>query len=89
MAGPPSATGSKYLRSIDILLKEKSRATCGLYIQSVDTIRKRELYKTLSILGNGIGPPERRVIEQLSHAPVEAEPFIAHKTITKSWYKRQ
>jgi len=39
--------------------------------KSADTIRKCELYKTLSILGNGIGPPERRVIEQLSHALVE------------------
>ena len=39
--------------------------------KNVDMIRKRELYKTLSILGNGISPVERRVIEQLSHALVE------------------
>ena len=57
--------------------------------KSVDAIRKRVLYKTLSIVGNGIGPSERRVIEQLSHALVEAEPFITHKTITKSRYKKQ
>ena len=39
--------------------------------KNADMIRKRELYKTLSILGNGISPVERRVIEQLSHALVE------------------
>ena len=60
------------MKSVDILLKRKKVEPLVVSIfKSVDTIRKRELYKTLSILGNGIGPSERRVIEQLSHALVE------------------
>jgi glutamyl-tRNA reductase len=60
------------MKSVDILLKRKKVEPLVVSIfKSVDTIRKRELYKTLSILGNGIGPAERRVIEQLSHALVE------------------
>ena len=60
------------MKSVDILLKRKKIEPLVVSVfKNVDTIRKRELYKTLSILGNGIGPVERRVIEQLSHALVE------------------
>jgi glutamyl-tRNA reductase len=60
------------MKSVDILLKRKKVEPLVVSIfKSVDTIRKRELFKTLSILGNDINPMERRVIEQLSHSLVE------------------
>ena len=60
------------MKSVDILLKRKKVEPLVVSVfKNVDTIRKRELYKTLSILGNSISPVERRVIEQLSHALVE------------------
>jgi glutamyl-tRNA reductase len=60
------------MKSVDILLKRKKIEPLVVSIfKSVDTIRKRELFKTLSILGNDINPMERRVIEQLSHSLVE------------------
>jgi glutamyl-tRNA reductase len=60
------------MKSVDILLKRKKVEPLVVSVfKNVDTIRKRELYKTLSILGNSFSPVERRVIEQLSHALVE------------------
>jgi glutamyl-tRNA reductase len=60
------------MKSVDILLKRKKVEPLVVSVfKNVDTIRKRELYKTLSILGNSISPVERRVLEQLSHALVE------------------
>jgi len=60
------------MKSVDILLKRKKVEPVVVSIfKSVDAIRKRELFKTLSILGNDINPMERRVIEQLSHSLVE------------------
>lgn len=60
------------MTSVDKLVRRKKVEPLVVSVfKSVDTIRKRELYKTLSILGNGVSPVERRVIEQLSHALVE------------------
>jgi glutamyl-tRNA reductase len=60
------------MTSVDKLLRRKKVEPLIVSVfKNVDMIRKRELYKTLSILGNGISPVERRVIEQLSHALVE------------------
>jgi glutamyl-tRNA reductase len=60
------------MKSVDIMLKRKKIEPLVVSIfKSVGTIRKRELSKTLSILGNDINPMERRVIEQLSHSLVE------------------
>jgi glutamyl-tRNA reductase len=60
------------MTSVDKLLRRKKVEPLIVSVfKNVDMIRKRELYKTLSVLGNGINPAERRVIEQLSHALVE------------------
>ena len=58
------------MKSVDILLKRKKVEPLVVSVfKNVDTIRKRELYKTLSILGNSISPVERRVIEQSFSCP--------------------
>jgi glutamyl-tRNA reductase len=59
------------MTSVDKLLRRKKVEPLIVSVfKNVDMIRKRELYKTLSVLRNGINSAERRVIE-LSHALVE------------------
>jgi glutamyl-tRNA reductase len=61
------------MRSVDCLLKRKRVEPMVISVfKNVDEIRARELKKALYILKDKIGSDEAKVIEQLSHAIVEA-----------------
>jgi glutamyl-tRNA reductase len=61
------------MKMVDTLLKRKEVEPIIVSIfKDVDKIRERELKKAISILGNKIGPEERRIMEQFSYAMVEA-----------------
>src|SRR5919197_514652 len=53
------------------LKRRKAEPIIVSVFKNVDSIRKRELNKALSILGKTVGPKESKTIEQLSHAIVE------------------
>jgi glutamyl-tRNA reductase len=74
------------MTSVDKLLRRKKAEPLIVSVfKNADMIRKRELYKTLSILGNGISPVERRVIEQLSHALVEGILAVSMNNIRREF----
>ncbi|MDP8889303.1 MAG: glutamyl-tRNA reductase [Thermoproteota archaeon] len=72
------------MKSFDTVIKRmKAEPIVMAVFRNVDTIRERELKKTLNMIGKKMAPEEAKVIEQLSYAIVEGVLSIPMNNLRK------